>query len=162
MTRRIAYYGIFAALAILFGYIERLIPLPIPLPGVKLGIANIVVVVVLYRTGVRDAYVIGIVRVVVVSLLFGSVMSMSFGLGGVLCAVTVMAALHRRVPVYIASAAGGMMHNAAQIAVACGYMGAAPLYYLPALALCGVATGAVVGVIATRCVIALRHIQLFS
>ena len=68
MSKKIAYYGIFAALAIIVGYIEAMVPLPVGIPGVKLGLANVVVLTALYVMGVKGAFYISLVRIIISTL----------------------------------------------------------------------------------------------
>ena len=70
MARKTAYYGIFAALAILMGYVEAVIPIPVPVPGIKLGLSNIVVLLCMYVMGRKEAFFISVVRVLISALLF--------------------------------------------------------------------------------------------
>ena len=75
-TRRLAFSAMFAALALIFSYVEVLIPSPVPIPGVKLGIANLVILIALYRMGFRYAFSINCVRIVIAGLLFSGVFGM--------------------------------------------------------------------------------------
>ena len=67
---RVAYYGLFAALAVLMGYVELLVPVPVPIPGVKLGLANVVIIVMLYYMDAKSAFFISLIRVILCGLLF--------------------------------------------------------------------------------------------
>ncbi len=85
MERRgagLASFGVFVALALIFSYIETLIPFQIGIPGVKLGLANIVIVIALYRMPVKEAYLLSGVRVVLSGFLFGNLMSILYSLAG--------------------------------------------------------------------------------
>ena len=72
-TRRLALSAMLAALALIFSYVEALIPIPVPVPGIKLGIANLVIVMAIYKLGFRYAFVINCVRIVIAGLLFSGV-----------------------------------------------------------------------------------------
>ena len=83
-------FGVFVALALIFRYIEACIPFQIGIPGVKLGLANLVSVVALYKMPVREVYILSIVRVLLAGLLFGNMMSIIYSLAGGLLSLTVM------------------------------------------------------------------------
>ncbi len=69
MRGRVAYFGVFTALALIFSYIETLIPLQFGIPGVKLGLANLVIVLALYKMGTGEAYLLSVVRVLLTGFL---------------------------------------------------------------------------------------------
>ena len=77
-TRRLAFAAMFAALALIFSYVEVLVPIPVPIPGVKLGLANLVILIALYRLGFRYAFAINCVRFVIAGLLFSGVFGMLY------------------------------------------------------------------------------------
>ena len=147
--KKLPLYAIMTALAMIFGYIEHIFPLQIGVPGAKLGLANIVVIVALYTMPARSAVAINVVRMILISLLFGTSVSLMYSLAGGLFSFAAMAAAKRtgRLGVVGVSALGGTAHNAAQIVTAAFIAGGAHiLYYLPALLAAGVATGAVTGI----------------
>ena len=147
-AKKIAYYGLFAALAILMGYVEMLIPLPVPLPGVKLGLANVVVVIMLYAMDAKGAFFISLVRVLLSGLLFAGFAGLLYSLAGAMCSFAAMALLKcvKRFSVVGVSIAGGVAHNIGQIAVAAMVLeNGAIFYYLPVLLLSGSIAGAVIG-----------------
>lgn len=151
-SARIASLGVLTALALIFSYIEFLIPLPIAIPGIKLGLANIVVLVCLYALGEKYAFLINVTRIALAALLFGSVFSALYALAGGLVSFAAMALLKRtkRFSVCGVSMAGGVFHNLAQLSVA-GFLveSAQVFYYFPVLLLSGMATGIGIGVLAT-------------
>lgn len=151
-SARIASLGVLTALALIFSYIEFLIPLPIAIPGIKLGLANIVVLVCLYALGEKYAFLINVTRIALAALLFGSVFSALYALAGGLVSFAAMALLKRtkRFSVCGVSMAGGVFHNLAQLSVA-GFLAesAQVFYYFPVLLLSGMATGIGIGVLAT-------------
>ena len=152
-ARRLALLSCLTASALLLSWLELLLPLPIPLPGVKLGLANLAAVYALYRLGAREALLVSLARILLTAFLFGSLFSALYALSGALCALAVMALLKRAGPfsVYGVSMGGGASHNAAQMAVAAVVAHTGTLLsYLPALLLCGLATGFVVGLLADR------------
>ncbi|MDF2511810.1 MAG: putative rane protein, partial [Herbinix sp.] len=81
-VKKITTYGLLVALAFILSYIENLIPIPIPIPGIKLGLANLVVITALYSLGVKEAFALSILRIVLVSFTFGSPSTMLFSLAG--------------------------------------------------------------------------------
>ncbi|MBR5641371.1 MAG: Gx transporter family protein [Firmicutes bacterium] len=151
-SARIAACGVLTALALIFSYIEFLVPLPIAIPGIKLGLANIVVLVCLYALGEKYAFLINVTRIALAALLFGSVFSALYALAGGLVSFAVMALLKRtkKFSVCGVSMAGGVFHNMAQLAVA-GFLveSAQVFYYFPVLLLSGMATGIGIGFLAT-------------
>ena len=151
-SARIAACGVLTALALIFSYIEFLVPLPIAIPGIKLGLANIVVLVCLYALGEKYAFLINCTRIALAALLFGSVFSALYAMAGGLVSFAVMALLRRtkKFSVCGVSMAGGVFHNMAQLAVA-GFLveSAQVFYYFPVLLLSGMATGIGIGILAT-------------
>lgn len=151
-SARIAACGVLTALALIFSYIEFLVPLPIAIPGIKLGLANIVCLVCLYALGERYAFLINVTRIALAALLFGSVFSALYALAGGIVSFAVMALLKRTKTFSVCgvSMAGGVFHNLAQLAVA-GFLveSAQVFYYFPVLLLSGMATGIGIGVLAT-------------
>lgn len=142
-----------AALALVFGYLESLIPTGIP--GVKLGLGNLVVLAAMYAISVRGAAAVAAVKIVLGGLLFGSFAGLLYSLAGGIASFLVMLLLKRseRFGLVGVSAAGGVVHNTAQLAVACAVLGGIKLaYMLPLLLVSGVAAGLVVGAAAIPCV----------
>ena len=145
--------GIFTAAAIICGYLETLIPFHIGIPGVKLGLANIMTVIVLYLFGPKEAAAVSLIRITVVSLLFGNLYSMIYSLaGGVLSFVCMI--LCKRVKQFGitgVSMAGGITHNIGQLFVAVLIVEELKLvYYIPVLLLSGVLTGLLIGLISGK------------
>ena len=151
-SARIAACGVLTALALIFSYIEFLVPLPIAIPGIKLGLANIVCLLCLYALGEKHAFLINVTRIALAALLFGSVFSALYALTGGVVSFAVMALLKRtkRFSVCGVSMAGGVFHNLAQLAVAGLLVESAQVfYYFPVLLLSGMATGIGIGILAT-------------
>lgn len=147
-------YGMLASIALVFSFIESLIPinLLIPIPGIKLGLANIVIIWVLYSMGTTQAYIINVARVLLSGFLFGSLYSIIFAMAGALVSLTVMWALKKtkKFSSFGVSIAGGITHNIAQIMVAMIVLENARLvYYLPVLLISGVVSGIAVGILGT-------------
>lgn len=159
MSRKVAFYGIFAALGILMGYVEFIIPSPVPVPGIKLGLANVIVLIAMYFMGNKAALSVSAVRVLISSLLFGGFSGFLYSISGALVSFVVMALVKKIKSAGIigVSIMGGVSHNIAQIAVAALVLQTVGLvYYIPALLVSGVITGIVIGIVAKY---SLAHIQ---
>lgn len=148
MTKNVAKYGLLACLAIIFGYVEFLIPVNLGIPGTKLGIANIVVLFALYTLGTKGAFFISMVRIFISGLLFGGVFSMLYSFGGGILSFVIMALLYKRKSLSSigVSVAGGACHNIGQLVVAVLVAQTHSLFsLLPWLLLVGAITGAING-----------------
>ena len=151
-TRRLARVSLLAALALVLSYIETMIPLPVALPGVKLGLSNVAVVVALLSLDVRAGMSVALVKVVASGFLFGSPMMFAYSLGGTVLAFSGAAALSRvpDVGAVAVSMVAAVLHNAGQLAVAALLLGTASVFVnLPPLALAACVTGAVTGAVAS-------------
>ena len=139
------------ALAMILSFVESQIPALVAIPGVKVGLANIVVVFALYKLGWKEAAVISLTRVFLVGLLFGNGVSILYSVVGATVSFAAMMLLkHTKVFSYTAvSVAGGVLHNMGQIGMACLLMGTDVLkYYAPFLVLSGTLAGVVIGLLA--------------
>lgn len=148
MGKRIARYALLVSLAMVLSWLESLIVFPGLLPGMKVGLTNLVVVFALYRMSPRDAAAVSLVRVALVSLTFGNAYSFAYSLAGAALSLAVMAGLKRtgRFSILGVSIAGGVCHNLGQLGVAMAVLGTARLgWYLPWLMAGGVAAGTAVG-----------------
>lgn len=158
-SRKVAQYGLFAALAILMGYVEMLIPLPLLVPGMKLGLANVIIVIVLYHMDAKSAFFISLVRVLMSGLLFQGFAGLLYSLAGALLSLAVMVLLKKtgKVSITGVSVMGGVFHNIGQIIVAAAVVENIKMaYYLPFLLVTGVVTGFVIGAVAR---LALGYVQ---
>ena len=151
-TRTLALCGIFTALALACNILEFLIPLQafVHVPGVKLGLANVVSVYVLYYIGEKEAFSVTVCRCVIASLIFGSVTSFAFSLCGGLLSLASSVLLKRtaksRVSFIGVCVIGAACHNFGQIAVCCAMFGTlAVVRYLPFLLLSSVICGGIIG-----------------
>ncbi len=147
-AKKTAYYGSMLGLAIIAGYVEMLIHFDFGIPGIKLGLGNIVAIFLLYKNGFFQSLAVNIARVLVVGILFGNVMSIFYALsGGILSLVTMY--FVKKIPVFSAvgvSVSGGVAHNIGQLLAALMVINLrALIYYLPFLMLSGVVTGFLVG-----------------
>ena len=158
-TRALTTCALLTALALVFSYIEYLLPLNFGIPGVKLGLANIVVVLAPYYLGPKYGLYINIARICLAALLFGSMFSALYALAGGLVSLAVMVLLKRtdKFSLTAVSAAGGVLHNLAQICVAAAITRTAGIFgYFPVLLLAGLATGIFNGIV---CILVLRKLK---
>jgi len=147
-AKRVALVGLFIALAFVFSWLEFIFPLQIPIPGVKLGIANLVSLFALYKLKLPDVIAVSLFRIVLAGFLFGGLSSMIYALCGGVLSLAVMIALKAtsKFSPLAVSVAGGVSHNLGQLAFALFAMNtSAVLAYAPALVAGGIASGALVG-----------------
>lgn len=148
-TKRLTYLALTVSFALILSFIESRIPAFVAIPGVKMGLANIAVIFTLYKFGIKEAVAVSVVRVVLVSMLFGSPVSMLYSLAGATLSLTAMCLLKKLTPLgeITVSVTGGVMHNIGQIAMASIMLGTNVVgYYLPFLLLSGTLAGIAVGI----------------
>ena len=146
--KKTAYLGLFAAIAIIFGYVESLIPFFAGIPGMKLGLANLAVLFILEKYSWKEAALVSTVRILVIGFLFGNMFSILYSLAGAALSLTVMTLMKRFSGFSIlgVSVAGGVSHNIGQLIVASFIVeNTSLLYYAPVLLISGVATGLLIG-----------------
>lgn len=163
MKIKAAYFGVFTALALIFSYVETLIPIHIGIPGVKLGLANLIVVIALYRIGVRESYVLSVLRVILAGFLFGNLFAILYSLAGGLLSLTVMVFLKKteKFSVLGVSMAGAVFHNIGQLIMAAIVLESLSItYYLPVLMISGIVTGLLIGIVANEMLKRVRSLQL--
>ena len=149
--RKIAYLGVFLALALILSYVESLIPFYFGIPGVKLGLTNLIVVVMLYCTGTKEAFGVSVARILLAGFLFGNLFSILYSLAGGVLSFIVMCLLKKtgRFHVISVSVTGGISHNLGQLIGAAFVVETYDIfYYMPFLLIAGVATGFVIGMLA--------------
>ena len=150
MKSRVAYFGVFTALALIFSYVESLIPINFGIPGVKLGLANLITIIALYRMTVKDAYLISIVRVILSGFIFGNLFAILYSLAGGLLSLTMMTWFKKseKFSIYGVSMTGGVFHNVGQLIMAMLVIESVTIAgYLPVLLVSGLFTGLVIGVV---------------
>ena len=150
-TKKIAVLALAIALAMILSFVESQIPAFVAIPGVNIGLANIAVVFVLYKLGWKEAVLISLVRVVMVSMLFGTLVSLFYSVAGAVLSLTGMVLLKKTglFSTVAVSVTGGVLHNVGQILMACLLLETNVIvYYLPFLILSGVIAGVVIGVVA--------------
>ncbi len=153
MRSRVAYFGVFTALALIFSYVESLIPINFGIPGVKLGLANLVIVIALYKMKLSEVFLLDIVRVLLSGFLFGNYFSILYSLAGCLLSLLVMVLLKRTggFSVMGVSMAGGVAHNVGQLIVAALVVETFSIvYYIPVLLIAGLVTGFLIGFISSE------------
>lgn len=148
-TKRIALFGMMVALAFVFSYFESLIPFNFGIPGVKLGLANIVVVVALYTMKPYEAFAIAVIRILLAGLTFGNLYSLAYSLcGGLLSYFVMLIVKKTKLSIIGVSMLGGICHNIGQIVVAGIIMKTSRIaYYLPVLLVAGLVTGFLMGIV---------------
>lgn len=150
---RAAYFGVFTALALIFSYVESLIPFHIGIAGVKLGLANLIIVIALYKMNVKSAYLLSVTRVVLSGFIFGNLFGILYSLAGALTSLTVMALMKKNqgFSVIGVSVAGGVFHNIGQLIIAMlAVENVSVAYYLPVLLIAGLVTGLIIGITANE------------
>lgn len=149
-SKKIALYGLLIALAFIFSYIESLIPLPFAIPGIKLGLANLVVIIALFGIGIKEAFVLSMIRILLVGFTFRDPSTLIFSFaGGILSWLLMTLTLKLKLFSMIGiSIIGGIAHNVGQIIMAIIYVNnPSLLYYLPLLLVSGVVSGALIGLL---------------
>lgn len=149
MTKKTAFLGMFVTLALIASYVESLVPFYFGAPGIKLGLANLVTVVVLYRYGWKDAAVVSALRILLSGFLFGNVFSILYSFAGAALSFLVMCLLKKIEGFSIlgVSIAGGVFHNLGQIGAAILLMeNGNIIYYFPILMVAGIVTGMLIGI----------------
>lgn len=160
-VKNIALFGMMVALAFTFSYLESLIPFNIGIPGVKLGLANLVVVVALYTMKPSEAFAIAVLRVLLTGMTFGNLYSLAYSLcGGVLSFAVMCLAKKTKLSIIGVSMLGGISHNIGQIIVAAIVMETIRIaYYLPVLLVAGLITGLLMGVVSRLIVDRVKKIK---
>lgn len=152
MKVKTSYMGLLLAFALILSYIETLIPFPFGIPGMKLGLANLAVVLTLYLLGYREALFLTAAKALLSGFLFGNLTMILYSLSGAIISFLVMALMVRSEKFHlpVVSAMGGVMHNIGQLAVAFVIVSAYGIfYYAPVLILSGLITGILIGIMAS-------------
>jgi heptaprenyl diphosphate synthase len=149
MKKKTAFLGMFVALALIASYVESLIPIYFGAPGIKLGLANLVTVVVLYQSGLKEGAIVSFLRILLAGFLFGNVFSILYSLAGGVLSLLVMYSLKKseKFSILGVSVAGGITHNIGQMIVAVFLMENGKIaFYFPILMIAGVITGLLIGI----------------
>ena len=159
MAKRVSLCAIMVALALVFSYVEAMIPFNFGIPGIKLGIANLVIVIGLYLLKPQDVLIISVVRILLAGFMFGSGMSILYSLAGGLLSFLVMFLLKKikGFSVLGVSIAGGVSHNMGQLVVAAIVVANLKIgYYTPVLLIAGAVTGTLIGIVSGRVLAAIK------
>ena len=143
MTKRITYLSLLIAIAIILGYLETFIPINFGIPGAKLGLANLIGLIALYRFGFRDALIITLLRVFIIASVFTNYYMFLYSLSGALLSLKKT----KLFSTLIISISGAIFHNLGQILVALIFYGFNIIYYLPYLIILSLITGSVIGIL---------------
>lgn len=161
MRGKAAYFGVFTALALIFSYIETLIPFSFGIPGIKLGLANLLTVILLYKRNAKEALLLSVVRIILSGFLFGNLFSIVYSLAGGILSLFVMTMLKKTEDFSVmgVSTAGGISHNVGQLLVAMAVVETYRVgYYFPVLLIAGLVTGLLIGITANEVLKRLKNI----
>lgn len=158
-AKTVAMLGMFTGAAMICSYIEAMIPINFGIPGIKLGLANLVVLIVLYTMGTKDALIVSVLRIILTGFLFGNLFGILYSLAGGLLSFLVMWLLKRtgKLRIISVSVAGGICHNIGQLLVAAVVVeNYKIMYYIPVLLIAGLLTGFLIGILAQETVLRLQ------
>lgn len=164
-TYRMTLTAMLTVIALMFSYVEAMIPITLGIPGFKLGFANIMIIISLYALDARYAFAVNIVRILLSALLFGTPFSMLYSLAGGIISMFVMWGLKKTdlFSVIGVSMAGGVFHNLGQLLVAAAAVSEIRMFiYFPVLVFTGIATGIGTGIIAYAVLRKLGALPTFS
>lgn len=160
IRKNVAFMGVFLALALVLSYVESLIPFFFGVPGMKLGLTNLIILILLYCMGPKEAYIISIARVFLAGFLFGNLFSIVYSLAGAMLSLTVMLLLKRtdKFKILTVSAIGGISHNVGQLIVAAIVVESYNIfYYMPVLLIAGLITGLIIGIVSQEVILRIRR-----
>ena len=150
-AKRVTFLGLSIALAMILSFVESQIPALVAIPGIKVGLPNIVMVFLLYRVGWKETVIVSIIRIILVSMLFGNVQTMTFSIAGAVLSLFGMILLKKTnwFSCIAVSVTGGILHNVGQIIAAVFWTGTAQIaFYLPVLLISGTIAGVLIGILA--------------
>ncbi len=158
-NQKIGLLGVFTALAMILSFVESQIPSLVP--GIKLGLPNIAIIIILYLFSAKEAFIVSIIRVILTSLLFTSIPTMIYSLAGAILSLIFMIILKKSFAVITVSMIGAIFHNIGQILVAILITNTNSLiYYLPVLIISGLISGIIIGLISGNAVNKIKMIEL--
>ena len=149
-AKKVTFLGLSIALAMILSFVEHQIPALVAIPGIKVGLPNIVMVFLLYRVGWKETVTVSIIRIILVSMLFGNVQMMTFSIAGAALSLFGMILLKKlNLFSYVTvSITGAILHNIGQIVAAVFWTGTAQIaFYLPALLISGTVAGTLIGIL---------------
>lgn len=156
--------GLFLALALICSYVESLIPFDFGIPGIKLGLTNIVVVLLLYCVGAKEAFLISALRIILNGFMFGNMFAVLYSLAGAVLSFLVMLLLKKskKLNCISVSTAGGICHNVGQLFVAALVVeNFSIFYYIPVLLAAGFVTGLLIGILSQEVILRIGKRMLF-
>ena len=161
--RQITTMGMLVALAMVLGFVETLIPINLGIPGMKLGLANIVVVIALFLFDVKTAVVVSILRIILIAMTFGNMSMMFYSIAGASLSLLSMIAVSKIKSFSLISVSiiGGIMHNVGQIICAAFVVRTNGVFtYLPVLIIAGLVSGALIGIVAGLILVRLTNVKI--
>lgn len=162
--KKLTLTAILLALALIIFIIESYLPPIVPMPGVKLGLANIITLIAIYLIGRREAFVILVLRIVLASIYSGGFAGFLYSLSGGMCCFAIIAAASMILGekrIWVVSILGAIGHNAGQISIACIVIGSAHvLWYMPVLVISAILTGTFTGIIAQLSLSRIRTVRM--
>ena len=161
--RQITIMGMLVALAMVLGFVETLIPINLGIPGMKLGLANIVVVIALFLFDIKTAVVVSILRIILIAMTFGNMSMMFYSIAGASLSLLSMIAISKikSFSLISVSIVGGIMHNVGQIICAAFVVRTNGVFtYLPVLIIAGLVSGALIGIVAGLILVRLTNVKI--
>nr|WP_288915347.1 Gx transporter family protein [uncultured Lachnoanaerobaculum sp.] len=161
--RQITTMGMLVALAMVLGFVETLIPINLGIPGMKLGLANIVVVIALFLFDIKTAVVVSILRIILIAMTFGNMSMMFYSIAGASLSLLSMIAISKikSFSLISVSIVGGIMHNVGQIICAAFVVRTNGVFtYLPVLMIAGLVSGALIGIVAGLISVRLTNVKI--
>lgn len=159
-VKRLAILSMLLGVAIILGYVEAIIPFDFGVPGVKLGLANVVSLIILYLYKTKEAYIVGILRVIIIGFLFANLSMIFYSLSGLILSITLMFFFvkSRKFSIIGISVIGAIAHNVGQLIVALVLSRVdVILYYIPVLMIAAVITGICTGIVASGVLKVLKY-----
>ncbi len=152
-TRRIALLGVLTSVALVLSYLEVMLPpISTAVPGIKMGLPNIIIIFLLYKYGLKEAVTVSLIRVFIVALLFGNVMTLAYSVAGAVLSLALMT-LFMKIKLFSqigVSIIGGISHNLGQILVAIFLFDTIQIgYYMIVLSITGTIAGVLIGIISS-------------
>lgn len=151
-VKKIAIIAIFISLALILSYVDSLIPIHVMIPGIKIGLANVIIIFSLYMLDSKAAIFISLIRVILSSVLFGSILTFAYSMTGAILSIAVMILLKNigKLATLTTSIMGAVTHNIGQILMALILMSTKEIiYYLPVLMISGILSGTLIGIVST-------------
>ena len=161
--RQITTMGMLVALAMVLGFVETLIPINLGIPGMKLGLANIVVVIALFLFDIKTAVVVSILRIILIAMTFGNMSMMFYSIAGASLSLLSMIVISKIKSFSLigVSIVGGIMHNVGQIICAAFVVRTNGVFtYLPVLMIAGLVSGALIGIVAGLILVRLTNVKI--